>query len=232
MAEPPRNDANLAPIAIENTRFLNSDMSSIGSGVLSSHRMNPTRRIRDAEKPASIGAAVQPSFQALVMASRKATSAPDDNAAPAQSNDDPARPALWLAVLPLSTRPAEVIARIDTGIPAKKMDLQPNSETSTPPTIGPMIAPLPMIAMYIPIALPRWLSGKTSVMSAMLLAWTPAEARPWTIFTAISTPSVCDIPPTAASTTKKKKPNRYTRFRPIMSDSRPIGISIALVASV
>ena len=89
---------------------------------------------------------------------------------------------------------------------------------------------MPMIAMYIPIALPRSLSGNTSVISAMELAWMPADPRPCTILTAIRKPRLRESPPTRAITENMTKPSRYTSLRPNISESRPIGISIALVA--
>ena len=93
------------------------------------------------------------------------------------------------------------MARIPTGIPAKKTQRQPKLDTINPPMIGPEIAPVPMIVMYSPIALPRSFEGNTSVISAMLLAWTPADAIPWSILAAIRKARLWDRPPTKARMT-------------------------------
>ena len=100
------------------------------------------------------------------------------------------------------------MASADTGIPAKNSERQPNSDTSTPPTIGPEIAPAPIIAMYSPIALPRSRSGNTSVISAMLFACTAADANPCAIFTAISISRLFAAPPAAASAANSANPVR------------------------
>ena len=202
----------------------------MGSGTRISHTTKPMARITEAANPPAIGGDVHPSFQALVMASRNATRAADDRAAPIQSKV----PLFWglacSAVLPFSTSAVHIMDRMATDITAKKIERQPRLETRIPPNIGPDTAPVPMIAMYIPIALPRSLSGNTSVIKAMELAWMPAEARPCTILTAIRKPRLCESPPTRAITANTTKPSRYTSFRPNMSESLPIGMSMALVA--
>ena len=104
------------------------------------------------------------------MARRKTTRAADDKAAPTQSNEPLLERPACCAFIPLSMSAADIMARIPTGIPAKKTHLHPKFETIRPPRMGPEIAPVPMIVMYSPIALPRSLEGKTSVISAMLFA--------------------------------------------------------------
>ena len=164
------------------------------------------------------------------MARRNATKAADDSAAPIQSKVPLPRGLACSAVLPFSTNAAHIMDKIATDSTAKNIERQPKWEMSIPPAIGPATAPVPMIAMYRPIALPRSLSGNTSVISAMELAWMPADAKPCMILTPIRKPRLCESPPTSAIAENMTKPSRYTSLRPNISDSRPIGISIALVA--
>ena len=77
------------------------------------------------------------------------------------------------------------MATAPTGRAAKKTERQPKLLTSSPPTMGPLMEPVPMIVMYMPMALPLSLSGKASVTIAMLLPWIAAAPAPCTSFAAM-----------------------------------------------
>ena len=124
---------------------MNSDISSIGSSLRISQMMNQASSTMEAANPASIGGDVQPIRQAFVMASRNAMSAAADSAAPIQSKEP--FPLPCRSVRPIRTIAPAAIASSDTGIPAKNIERQPSSDTSKPPTIGPDIAPVPIIVM-------------------------------------------------------------------------------------
>ena len=109
-------------------------------------------------------------------------SAPDDRLAPGQSKRRPRPAAPPPFAGPLTTVSTSAVAATPTGMLAKKTERHPSSLTSTPPIIGPVIEPVPMIAVYIPTALPRSRAGNASRIMAMPLAWIPAAPTPWSIF--------------------------------------------------
>ena len=65
----------------------------------------------------------------------------------------------------------------------------------------------------------------------MPLAWIPADPTPWSILAAISRGRAGAEPASAAAAANTTKPPMYTLLRVVMSASRPIGISMAVVLS-
>ena len=65
-----------------------------------------------------------------------------------------------------------------TGTDTKKMSRQLIG-ASTPPRTSPMKVPLKAAAWFTPRAIPRWLSGNTSVRIAAELAMSMAAPTPW-----------------------------------------------------
>ncbi len=57
---------------------------------------------------------------------------------------------------------------------------------SSPPRTSPMKVPLMAAAWFTPMAMPRWVSGKTSVRMAAELAINMAAPTPWKMRMAIS----------------------------------------------
>ncbi len=112
----------------------------------------------------------------------------------------------------------------------KKTERQPKAPTTAPPSIGPATAATPMTVMNSPSDLPRSRSGNTSVTMAMPLACTMAAPTLWNILDRTTSSSVGEEPASAAPTANMPSPAVYTRLRPTMSDSLPMGSSRELVA--
>ena len=79
--------------------------------------------------------------------------------------------------------------------------------------------------------MPRSSAGNTDVIIAMPVPCVMAAPTPCTALKAMSISMLCEPAASSAAPAKTAMPARYTVFRPIMSESRPIGRISALTAS-
>ena len=108
-----------------------------------------------------------------------ASSAAADSVAPSQSNLPLVEPGPVSPVRALSRMANETItARIPRGMLNTNTACQPNVPTSNPPSAGPATAPMPMIVIIMPRALPRSLSGKVDISMAIPVPWFMAAPPP------------------------------------------------------
>ena len=115
------------------------------------------------------------------------------------------------------------------GTLTKNTARQSKAATSNPPTAGPAIAPLPTTLMWVPSALPRSAPLKADMTVAIPLPWIIADPTPWNALATISQGRLAASPARADPATKTASPPMYTRLRPAMSPSRPIGRIRALI---
>ena len=151
----------------------------MGCVVLLCHQTNPTKSATTVASPRTTGGEFQPILCPLVITSRNRARPPDDRAAPIQSN-------LSVVLLrssrnsPSSSRNSRPVTMdaMPKGSPRKKMYLQPNRSTTRPPTMGPMMAPIPTTLRNMPMTRPRSSDGNVAVTIAIPVAWTMAAPTP------------------------------------------------------
>jgi hypothetical protein len=75
------------------------------------------------------------------------------------------------------------------GTLTQKIHSQLSPSTTAPPTSGPAATEMPVIALKIPIAAPRFSGGKAAVRSARPSGISSAAPAPWAARAAISQPT-------------------------------------------
>ena len=149
----------------------------------------------------------QPIRYALVIASRKITSAAEESTAPSQSK--PTRLAGRSGPAADSPSRNTIAAMTETsprGTPMKKMKRQPKIPTTAPPITGPLIAPSPTTVKNSPITLPLSLAGNEEVTMAIPLAWIMAEPAPWSTLNRMTLLRDTDSPVSTAPRMKMANP--------------------------
>ena len=129
---------------MENTRLLNSDKSSIGEDDFDSHHMKENIEPIKTRNPTIIGGEDQPKLPPLDKVRRNINRAEDDKVAPIQSyflsfwsdraNRDESK---------RNSMPKNVM--VHSGRLIQKIQCQLRYVTKTPPKIGPIIPPAPIM---------------------------------------------------------------------------------------
>ena len=118
------------------------------------------------------------------------------------------------------------------GISISRNSASQGSHCSTrPPTIGPDAPPIETAVVCAPIALPRSAGGNTETTIAVPTDCPIALPVAITTLAMISAPNVGANTMVSAPPQYTRSPNRWMRFRPTMSASRPIGIISALIVN-
>ena len=120
---------------------------------------------------------------------------------------------------------APTSATAPTGRLTKKIQRQPKSVTSQPPTTGPAIVATPAVAPQMPNAAPRFSGGKITVSTDSVCGVSNAPPMPCTTRKMISWSGVCAKPHAADASMKITRPMRKSRLGPYRSPSRPAVIS-------
>ena len=92
----------------------------------------------------------------------------------------------WLSFMRVSTNG---IASRPIGTLSQKIHCHARPSTTAPPTSGPLATASPVIALKIPIAVPRRSAGKAALNSASPSGMISAAPAPWTARAAISQPA-------------------------------------------
>ena len=97
--------------------------------------------------------------------------------------------------------------------------------TITPPMIGPRATAIPVTALNMPIAVPRFSGGKAAVSSASASGRMKAAPAPCTARAAIRKPTSGLSAHAADATENSPRPNANRRFRPNRSPTAAAVIS-------
>ena len=188
--------------------------------------------------PTSIGKEKSPILPMFDNVTRNVSKVIVDNAAPIQSNV--CRVEDFLLNLTGSIKITVVRSvRAHKGTFIQKIHCQPMYVIRKPPIIGPIIPPAPIMAPWAPSPLPLSSLEKTVVIIAIPVACVMDAPRPCSTLNMIiktigerrpiELDSVGEIPARKDITPNRMIPVKYIDLRPIMSDSRPMGKSMALI---
>ncbi len=111
-------------------------------------------------------------------------------------------------------RKLAAIARMPTGTFTKKIQLQSACSVSSPPTSGPIASASADTPAQIPIAVPRWWSGKVAAMIDRVAGFMRAAPTPWSTRAAISSLLVSARPHQSDAVVKTAMPITKISRRP------------------
>src|SRR5262249_55911423 len=117
------------------------------------------------------------------------------------------------------------IARRPIGTLSQKIHCQSMPCTIAPPTIGPSATAMPVTALNMPIAVPRFSGGKAAVSSASASGRMNAAPAPCTARAAIRKPTFVLRAHAADASENRPSPNTNVRLRPKRSPSAEAVIS-------
>ena len=182
------------------SRLRNSRRSIIGALVRCSRRMKTPTRI--AAATSSDNGAATPELAARFSASRNATTAGAKNPRPSQSNRIRGARSRDRG----SSNHAKTKPITPTGPFRKKIDRQPATPISKPPTVGPSARPTACAAPWMPMARPRLALGIAVAISATEFACSIAAPSACTTRKPMRTPRVGENPQPIDASVKTAKP--------------------------
>jgi hypothetical protein len=106
------------------------------------------------------------------------------------------------------------IASRPIGTLSQKIHSQAIPSTTAPPTSGPLATDSPVIALKIPIAVPRRSGGKAALSSARPSGSSSAAPAPWTARATISQPTSGASAHAADAAVNRPRPAAYRLRRP------------------
>src|SRR5215831_8017012 len=214
-------------VPVRNQGRANRAGGSIGSVPRCSTAANAAQAAADTQQPPSTTGEAQPSRPAATSA---AVSVPR---AATASTWPPRSTARGRGLVAGANRGAASSAPMAIGRFRKNTPRQLHTLTSTPPTMGPLAAPIPAMAPHSPSALDRARgSGYATWSSNNDDGTSTAAPAPWTARAATSTPSDGARPQAADAAPKPTSPAVNTRRPPSRSASAPPVSSRAAKARV
>jgi hypothetical protein len=198
----------IAALPAEKARERKRPIGSIGSRARSSHATNAARRTTPAASAATTSKLSQPAALPRTSPHTIPKAAPVTSARPRMSR------AVSLPKLSFIRASASGAATSPMGTLTQKIHSQAMPSTIAPPTSGPLATAIPVIALKIPIAAPRFSGGNAALRSASASVVTSAAPNPCTARAPISQPAVGASAQAADATAKSTRPTANRRRRP------------------